>query len=170
MNLVRAWTIGGAVTLMAGGAAWGQTARQEAKAMQELARANRAEITTGKLAAGKAQSEEVKKFARSMVEDHGRQFGELQKLARAKGIELPKDAGEKRLEGKKKLEVASAGDFDRLYLEQMVGNFQKALKLAETAAKRAQDPDLKSAAQELVPQIRHQLEMAQRVSAQAAAR
>lgn len=65
-------------------------------------------------------------------------------------------------------EAKAAEEFDRLYLEQMVGNHQKALK--ETAAKRAQDPDLKSAAQELVPQIRHQLEMAQRVSAQAAAR
>lgn len=169
MNLVRALTTVLALALMAGGA-WGQTARQEAKAIQELARANLAEIATGKLAAGKAQSEEVKDFARRMVDDHGRQLGDLHKLARARGIELPKDAGEKRLEGKKKLEAASAEEFDRLYLEQMVGNHQKALKLAETAAKRAQDPDLKRAAQELVPQIRNQLEMAQRVSAQAAAR
>jgi putative membrane protein len=169
VNRIRGWTIVGALALMAGGA-WGQTARQESKAMQELARANLAEIATGKLAAGKAQGEEVRKFAQQMVDEHLRQFGELQKLARAKGIELPKDAGEKRLLGTKKLEAAAAEEFDRLYLEQMVGNHQKVLKLAQTAAKRAQDPELKAAAQELVPQIRNQLEMAQRVSAHAAAR
>jgi putative membrane protein len=169
VNRVRACTIVGALALMAGGA-WGQTARQEAKAMQELARANLAEIATGKLATGKAQSEEVRKFAQQMVDEHLRQFGELQKLARTKGIALPKDAGEKRLQGTKKLESAAAEEFDRLYLDQMVGNHQKVLKLAQTAAKRAQDPDLKAAAQELVPQIRNQLETAQRVSAHAAAR
>jgi putative membrane protein len=166
---VRAWAIVGALALMAGSAS-GQTARQEAKAMQELARANLAEIETGKLATGKAQSEEVRKFAQQMVDEHLRQFGELRKLARAKGIELPKDPGDKRLQGAKKLEAAAAEEFDRLYLEQMVGNHQKVLKLAQTAAKRAQDPELKAAAQELVPQIRNQLEMAQRVSAHAAAR
>ncbi|MDQ5849940.1 MAG: DUF4142 domain-containing protein, partial [Pseudomonadota bacterium] len=105
-----------------------------------------------------------------MVDEHRRQFGELQKLARARGIELPKDPGEKRLQGARKLEAAAAEEFDRLYLEQLVGNHQKVLKLAQTAAKRAQDPDLKAAAQELVPQIRNQLEMAQRVSTHAAAR
>lgn len=169
MNLTRAWAIGSALALLAGGA-WGQTARQEAKALQELASANLAEIATGKLAAGKAQSAEVRNFAHRMVEEHAGQLSELQQLARAKGVELPQDAREKRLEGRRKLEAASAEEFDRLYLEQMVGNHQKALKLAETAAKRAQDPDLKAAAQKLVPQIRNQLEMAQRVSAQAAAR
>ncbi len=169
MNRLRAWTMVAGLALMAGGA-WGQTARQEAKAVQELARANLAEIATGKLAAGKAQDEEVRKFAHRMVDEHSRQFGELQKLARAKGIELPKEAGEKRLQGTKKLEAAAAEEFDRLYLEQLVGNHQKVLKLAQTAAKRAQDPDLKAAAQELVPQIRNQLEMAQRVSTHAAAR
>ena len=67
---------------------------QDRKYFQEMAQANMAEVQTGKLAQQKASSEEVKKFAEHMVQDHGKLLQEQQSMAKTKGVSLPKAAEE----------------------------------------------------------------------------
>jgi len=59
--------------------------------MKQLAESNLAEISTGKLAQEKAQSEEVKSFAKKMVDDHTKSLEELRQLAQSKGVTLPSE-------------------------------------------------------------------------------
>jgi predicted outer membrane protein len=72
--------------LMAGGAA------PDAPFIIRAAHASMAEVELGKLALEKAGSEEVKKFAQRMVDDHTKANDELKTLAQNKNFTLPEGA------------------------------------------------------------------------------
>ena len=59
--------------------------------MQTVAKGGMAEVALGELAVTRAKNEDVKKFGRRMVEDHGKANQELAQLAKNKGVEVPKD-------------------------------------------------------------------------------
>jgi putative membrane protein len=133
------------------------------KMMQEIAQSDMAEVAAGKLAAGKAQSDEVKKFAQHMVDDHGKHLGDLRKLAKTKGVQLPSSPAKKHQDAMKKLESASGAGFDKAFMEQMVKDHQEALKLAQNTAKNAKDKELKADAEKTAPVIQKHLEMAKSI-------
>jgi putative membrane protein len=139
-------------------------ARQDAQYLQRLAQGDMAEVTAGKAAAGKAQSGEVKAFADHMVKDHGKMLEEKRKMAKAKQVQLPSGPDKEAQAAMKKLESASSSEFDRAYMKQMVQDHEKALKLVKETASKAQDAELKAAAQKAAPDIEKHLEMAKKIS------
>src|SRR5881394_2524138 len=148
------------------GVATGQDkiAKQDAKAMRDLAQANIAEIETGKLAARKAQSAEVKKFGQQMADDHGKMLSELKQLASSKGVKLPEKAGAKERAEMQKLEALSADRFDRSYMSHMVKDHQNDVKETDKIARNAKDPDLKAAVEQANAKIKEHLQMAEQVA------
>jgi putative membrane protein len=138
--------------------------KNDAKALQDLAQANMAEVQAGKLASQKAQNPEVKKFARHMVEDHGKQLGELKQIAQARQVTLPAAPKPKHQEAMKKLQDLSGDEFDRAYMTQMVKDHGEALTLAQKTAKQAKDDELKAAAKKAEPAIRQHLDTAQKLA------
>jgi len=134
------------------------------KFFQEMAQANMAEVQTGKLAQQKASSEEVKKFAEHMVQDHGKLLQEQQSMAKAKGVSLPKEPKKEHQSALKKLQGASGSEFDRMYMEQMVKDHEKTLKTLQEAATSAKDPELKQAAEKAAPSVQKHLEMAKDIA------
>lgn len=147
-----------------GASSAGQLEKADARSMREMAEANLAEVAAGKMAAGKASSDEVKKYAQHMVDDHGKQLQELQALAAKKGVELPSEPSKQHQAAMKKLESASGDQFDRAYMEQMVRDHRDTLKLVERTAKRAKDTELKASAEKAAPDVRKHLEMAQQIA------
>jgi putative membrane protein len=139
-------------------------AGQDRKYFQEMAQANLAEIETGKLAQNKASSDDVKKYAQHMVEDHGTMLQEQQAMAKAKGVSLPKQPKKEHQSALKKLQGVSGEQFDRAYMEQMVKDHEKTLKLVQDAAKSAKDPQLKQAAEKAVPEVQKHLDMAKQIA------
>jgi len=138
--------------------------RADRKHFQEIAQANMAEVQTGKLAQSKASSDEVKQFAQHMVDDHGKMLKEQETMAQAKGVSLPKEPGKADKSALKKLQSASGEQFDRSYMQQMVKDHEKALKLVQDTAKGAKDPELKQAAQKAAPEIEKHLQMAKQIA------
>src|SRR4051812_17616344 len=55
----------------------GKLARKDRSFMEKASRDSLAEVEAGKLAASKAESDSVKKFAGQMVQDHGKAADEL---------------------------------------------------------------------------------------------
>lgn len=143
--------------------------QDDQKRFQALAEANLAEVETGKLAQQKARSEDVKEFAKHMVEDHGKMLEEMKQMAEEKGTKVPTRPNKEHQAAMKKLEKASGGRFDAAYMEQMVKDHKKALQLARNTAKSAKDAELKQAAQKAAPDIEKHLKMAQDLSRRAAA-
>jgi putative membrane protein len=142
-------------------------ANTDARAMRDLAEANMAEVETGKVAAQKAQSDEVKKFAQHMVDDHGKMLQEVQQLAQSKGVDLPKSPNKKHQAAMKKLESASGEQFDKAYMSEMVKDHQDTVKKVEKMAKSSKDAEVKSAAQKALPDLKQHLQMAQDVARKA---
>lgn len=146
----------------------GDLARQDMRYFTDMAQDNMAEVQTGKLAQEKAQSEDVKKFAQHMVEDHGQMLDEQQSIAEAKNIQMPKQPKKEHQSALKKLQGASGEKFDQAYMDQMVKDHDKALKLTREAAKKAKDPQVKQAAEKAAPKIEEHLKMARQISGAAA--
>lgn len=139
-------------------------ANTDASAIRDLAEANMAEVEAGKVAAQKARSDEVKKFAQHMVDDHGKMLQEVQQLAQSKGVDLPKSPSKKHQAAMKKLESASGEQFDKAYMSAMVNDHRDTVKKVEKIANSSKDPEVKGAAQKALPDIKHHLQMAQELS------
>jgi putative membrane protein len=137
----------------------------DAKRMRDIAQADMAEVAAGKLGTSKASSDEVKKFAQHMVDDHGKHLNELRTLAKTKGVQLPSAPAKKHQDAMKKLEQASGADFDRMFMAQMVKDHEQALKLVQNTAKNAKDAELKADAEKTAPVIQKHLEEAKKVAA-----
>ena len=133
-------------------------------AMKQLASANIAEIQSGKMAASKAQSPEVKKFAQQMVTDHGKMLEDLKSLAKSKGVALPDSAPMKDMAQSKLLERKSGAEFDKDYMEHMVKDHEKDVQDTQNIAAKAKDPQFKSAVQQANAKIKEHLQLAQRVA------
>lgn len=132
--------------------------------MRDLAYANLSEIAMAKLAQEKASNDEVRNYAQRMIDDHSKAMDQLQQLAQAKGVQLPTAPDAKHQAMAKKLQTMSGQEFDRQYMQQAgMQDHRKVHSLVARVSTRAQDPDLKALAGNLLPNIDQHLQMAQQI-------
>lgn len=119
-----------------------------------------AEIETSKLALQKGTRDELKKFARTMIDDHTRANDELKALAEKKQLELSSDAD---LINKAKamiLQVREGESFDEAYANNQVVAHEQAIELYEKAA-ASDDAEISAWAKKMLPKLKHHLKMAE---------
>jgi putative membrane protein len=116
-----------------------------------------------------SQPSSAKPCGEKMVEDHGKMLEEQKKMAQSKGMQVPRQPNKEQQAAAKKLKEAKGEQFDRAFMSQMVKDHEKALKLAQDAAKNAKDPELKAMAQKAAPDIQQHLQMAKQLSDKASA-
>jgi putative membrane protein len=139
--------------------------RADQNMMRELAFANISEIETGKLAQSKTQNDQVKQFAQKMIDDHTASMQELQTLAQAKGVTLPKEPDAKHKAAAKVMSALEADKFDKKYMAQGgMRDHRNTHKLLSRIQDRATDPDLKALAAKTTPVVDQHLKMAQDVA------
>jgi putative membrane protein len=173
MNKVFLAAVAAAALVAFATAPGAQEAKKEASAKKkvsdkhanQIAQADLAEVQAGKLGVSKASSPEVKKFAQSMIDDHGKHLGELRTMAKSKGMQLPSAPAKKHQEAMKKLQSASGAEFDKLFMTQMVKDHEDALKLVQDTATNAKDAELKADAEKTAPVIQKHLDEAKRIAA-----
>jgi putative membrane protein len=112
----------------------------------------------------------VKKFGRRMVEDHGKANEELTALARAKGVDLPKEMDRPQKRVHDRLAKLTGESFDRAYVEEMVKDHRKDVKEFEQQATRAKDPDLKARVDKTLPTLHEHLREIENISAKVLAK
>jgi putative membrane protein len=126
-----------------------------------------AEVDLGKLAAGRSQNEAVKRFARQMVDDHGKANERLVKIGKSNDALIPKsperDPDVQAMRAQ--LEKLNGPQFDVAYISGQIGDHQKTAHLLEHEIGSGQDARLKAHAMETLPTVMHHLEMAQDVLA-----
>ena len=136
--------------------------------LENAAQAGHFEIEGSKLAATQGASGDVKSFADQMIQDHTAVGNELDQLASSKGVQV---STEPSLIQKAKLKVLGAykgASFDKHYASEVgVSAHQDAVKLFQTASRKAKDPDVKAFATKALPQLQHHLAMAQSLKATA---
>jgi putative membrane protein len=135
----------------------------DAKFVTEAANGGMAEVELGKLAKEKGQRLDVKAFGEMMVKDHSKANDELATLAQAKNITLPATLGTDEQNLKDELSKKSPGDFDKSYIEDMVKDHEKDIKLFEDASKNLKDTELKAFVDKTLPTLRNHLDHAKSV-------
>jgi putative membrane protein len=125
-----------------------------------------AEVKLGQLAEEKAQSEEVKKFAKRMVEDHSKATEELKQLGMQEGINLPTDVSRQDAEKYERLAKMSGPEFDKACAQEMVKDHEKDVAEFKRATSIAQKPALKQFAQRELPTLESHLQQAKQMQAQ----
>ena len=132
----------------------------------DAAKGGLAEVELGKLAAERAQSDEVKKFAQRMVDDHTKANEQLKQIAERKSIKLPTDVDSKDKALMQRLEKLNGPAFDRTYLNAMVNDHVKDVNEFKREASAGRDPQVKSFAESTLPTVEEHLQQAKQTRTQ----
>lgn len=125
-----------------------------------------AEVALGKMAAEKAASADVKEFGQRMVDDHSKANDELGKLASSKGITAPTEVTNPKHKAlMDRLEKLSGKEFDRAYIQAMVGDHEHAVGAFKSFAAHGQDAELKAWAEKTLPTLQEHERLAKTTAA-----
>lgn len=139
----------------------GKISKSDRDMMQKIAQANIAEIETAKLAQEKSKNDEVREFAKKMVDDHTKAQEDLEKIAQSKDVKLPSEPDAKHQAAIKKLSDLSEEEFDKRYVAQAgLSDHRDAHRLLERVSKQAKDDDLKQYAAKTVAAVDEHWKMA----------
>jgi putative membrane protein len=120
------------------------------------------EVEAGKVALMKSQDPTIRSFAKRMVDDHGKANAELASIAKAKGIDAPKELDAEHQAMLDTLSAKSGPEFDREYSQHMNMDHSKAIALFESASKTS-DPDLASFAKKTLPTLKQHKQLAEKL-------
>jgi putative membrane protein len=120
------------------------------------------EVEAGKVALSKSRDESVRNFAQRMVDDHGKANAELSSIAKAKGIDVPKELDAEHQAMVDALSAKSGAEFDREYSNHMNMDHSKAIALFEAGSKSA-DADLAGFAKKTLPTLKQHKQLAEKL-------
>jgi len=126
----------------------------------EAAQGGMAEVEIGRLAAEDARSDEVKRFAARMDDDHSKGGDELKSIAQSKSIALPSALAPKDQALRDRLARLNGEAFDRAYMRAMVSDHQKDVSEFRHESHDGRDPDVKAWAAGILPTLEDHLKMA----------
>ena len=149
-----------AALVIAGSAALAQQkAPAEATAFaRKVAGANAFEIQSSELAQDRAQSGEVKSFAKQMITDHTKIGEDFKSILQSANIRPPPE----RLDAKQKaalskLKKAKGPAFDRAYMSAQLSGHKQAVALVGKYAKSGRTPQFREFAQKTLPTLEQHL-------------
>lgn len=120
------------------------------------------EVQIAQLAAQKATNPDVRQFAQQLVDQHTQVNSQLMTIASSKNVKLdPEDTTKDRTY--KRLNKAAGNDFDREFVEHMIDEHEKDIKLFERAANNAKDTEVRQFASNTLPHLRQHLSDVQRL-------
>jgi putative membrane protein len=142
----------------------GSVAAMDKRFVTKAAEGGMAEVELGNLAKDKAQSDDVKKFAQRMVDDHSKANDQLKSLAQQKNITLPTSLPAKEQALKDRLSKLSGEQFDHAYMQHMVMDHKKDVAEFKKASTSAKDNDIKQFASSTLPTLQDHLKEAQQIA------
>jgi putative membrane protein len=123
-----------------------------------------AEVQMGNLGLQKAVNPDVKAYAQRMVTDHSASNTELSQLATTKGLALPTELTGEPKSGMDHLSGLTGGEFDKAYMQHMVGDHEKAVAEFDRASTSVSDAEIKAFATKNLPILREHLAQAKEIA------
>jgi putative membrane protein len=118
------------------------------------------EIEASQQAKQKATRSDVKDLASQMIEEHARLNESLKALSAKKQVSLQQGLTEEQLKDIKEYDDKKGVKYDEAYISKVVEKHEKSIKLAEEAAEKASDTEIRSFFSNALPSLRRHLEMA----------
>ena len=139
------------------------TNRADVDFLQVFAKASASEIDEGRIAADKAQSNEVKSFAEQLVDEHSNALGKLTELADKRRIDVSRQEDPEETGRELVLEHRDVSRFDADYIRDQIRNHEDILKILDQEIDNGQDLGLKQLATQLKPIVQRRLDAAQQL-------
>jgi len=122
---------------------------------------NLSEVKAGQMAQQKAQNQQTKDFAQSLVQDHQQSLDQLKKLADQKNVQVSDQLDPRRQRMIDELSSLSGAEFDKRFMNQQIRAHKRAVSLYQQAAQNNTDSEVKQFAQQNLAALQHHLQMAQ---------
>lgn len=116
--------------------------------LRKAAAGGMAEVEMGKLAVQKGSSDEVKKFGQKMVDDHTMLNNKMQPFLAKYNVKPPMKPGKEAQETMDKLNGLSGEDFDKAYIQAMVEDHHKDMRLFKMEIGSTGDNELRAGVQD----------------------
>jgi putative membrane protein len=129
-----------------------------------VSNANQTEIQSSQLALSQSQNPRVRQLAQQMIDDHTKAQNQLQSLASSKGAVLPQQLDSIHQGMVNNLQNKSGSDFDKAYVQTQVTAHHDTIANVQAESSNGSDSDVKSMADQLLPQLRMHLQMAEDVN------
>lgn len=135
-------------------------AEADARFLQAAAGSGQFEVEAAELARQRSNDGAVKAYAARMLEQHRAMNGDLKALALRKQVTLPEQPAEPDRRTLDQLGDRQGADFDALYIQKAaIDAHVMANRLYETAAKEAEDPQVRDFAVRALPTVAEHLAM-----------
>lgn len=123
-----------------------------------------AEVQMAQLAQQKASGYQIKDMAQMLMKDHEKNQDQIKQLAQKMNVTLPTTLSAKKQAKLDRLKKLSGTQFDKAFTRMQLKGHEKDVKLFEKEASSAQDPAVKSYAQQTAQVLQHHLQMVQNVA------
>lgn len=133
-------------------------AEEDAEFAVEAANGAMTEVQLGEVARNKGIDPYVKELGNTMVNDHTKANDELKTLAAGKNITLPAMPGESAQKTIADISSKNGKDFDKAYVQQMVKDHEKTVKLFEDGYKNVKDAEIRAFIERTLPVLRSHLD------------
>lgn len=129
--------------------------------MEAVIRAGLFELRSGDLALQRSSREDVRAYARAVLDDQAAARAQLLAVAAAKSRAVPSVVGAEQQAVLAELKNAPRGTFDTLYLEKVAVQGQSAVvALFKRTVRNSNDPDIRAYAANVLPMLQRHLEQA----------
>jgi putative membrane protein len=132
--------------------------------LEQIHQADLKEIAIGKIAEGKASSDEVRAYADQLVKDHTSADQMVIETAQQKGAHLhepSRHAGNREKLAEQKLSSANGAQFDRLFLEQTSADHKRLIRELKQEREDASDDDVEALIDKIMPILQQHQDLAQ---------
>jgi predicted outer membrane protein len=119
-----------------------------------------AEIQICELAIEKSSNDDVKAFAQSMIDEHGRMGRDLEKLAEQKRLDVPREIRPEQEMTVDELSSLSGRDFEQRWIQYNIDVHERDIKVFRHYAGDEPDPDIRATAQKNGEALARHLKMA----------
>ena len=130
----------------------------------KLASCHNAEIEISKLADKRSASSPVKDFASVLIKDHHAAYEKLGTLLKTRKLGVVTGLEKETRAELKRLGALEGNDFDRAYLQSTIKEHKNAISMFENQVKNGKEQDIRSHAQEMLPDLRKHLSKAEELN------
>jgi putative membrane protein len=145
----------------------GEGNQADGRYAQELAYGHIMEVRLAQMAQKRAKKKAVKQFADQMADDFGKWRDRWTDLAsKHGGVKVNPNMGPLHQQKIDRLEQASSGNFDQVYVSLVAENLGSMVPYMEKEGRAASSADIRSAVNDELPDVREKLSAAQRLDRQ----
>jgi putative membrane protein len=134
------------------------------KFLDTAAQTDMVEAHLGKLAQVQAEKQPVKDYGQMLATDHTADYGQLQTLAQQAGLTIPTAIDSEHNKSTiAPMHALKGAAFDHKYIQEMVAGHTQALDLYKKEAKDADNPAVRSYAEQTIPTLQKHLDDAKAI-------